>query len=102
MTLPKVVIITGPSASGKSAFAVDIAGRIGGQIVSADSAAVYRYLDIGTAKPTAAERTRVPHHLIDIIDPDERYNAMAYKTAADAAIGQIIDGGAIQIGRAHV
>ncbi len=97
MTLPKVVIITGPTASGKSALAVDIAERIGGQIISADSAAVYRHLDVGTAKPSAAERARVPHHLIDIIDPDQQYNAMAFVRAADAAVGEIISGGAIPI-----
>ncbi len=97
MALPKLVIITGPTASGKSALATDIAGRIGGHIVSADSAAVYRYLDIGTAKPTADVRAKIPHHLIDIIDPDRQYNAMAYVRAADAAIGGIIAGGAIPV-----
>src|SRR5512137_2943210 len=90
MVPEKVIIITGPTASGKSGLAADIAERIGGRIVSADSAAVYRYLDIGTAKPTAAERERVPHYLVDIIDPDRQYNAMAYARAADRAIEEIV------------
>jgi tRNA dimethylallyltransferase len=97
MTLPKIVIITGPTASGKSGLAVDIAGMIGGRIVSADSAAVYRYLDIGTAKPTATERKRVPHYLVDIIDPDRRYNAMAYARAADDAIEEIVGAAKVPI-----
>lgn len=97
MTLAKIVIITGPTASGKSGLAADIAEKIGGRIVSADSAAVYRYLDIGTAKPTAAERERVPHYLIDIIDPDRRYNAMAYARAADRAIEEIAGDTAVPI-----
>ena len=97
MTLPKIVIITGPTASGKSDLALDVAGQIGGRIVSADSAAVYRHLDIGTAKPTLSERRWVPHYLIDIVDPDQQYNAMAYARAADTAIGEIIAGGAIPI-----
>lgn len=97
MTLAQIVIITGPTASGKSALAVDIAERIGGRIVSADSAAVYRHLDIGTAKPTADERGRVPHYLIDVIDPDRRYSAMAYAREADGAIREIIGDGAVPV-----
>jgi tRNA dimethylallyltransferase len=97
MTVPKIVIITGPTASGKSTLALDVAEQIGGRIVSADSGAVYRHLDIGTAKPTLSERRRVPHHLIDIFDPDQQCNAMAYARAADTAIKEIIAGGAIPI-----
>jgi tRNA dimethylallyltransferase len=88
--LPKIVVICGPTASGKSAAAVGLALAIGGEVVSADSGAVYRYLDIGTAKPTQKERETVSHHLIDVVDPDERYDAMAYRNAADAAIDGII------------
>ena len=90
-TLPKIVVITGPTASGKSAVACTLARAVGGEIVSADSAAVYRYLDIGTAKPTPKERKLVPHHLIDIVNPDEQFNAMAYRTAADESIRGIIE-----------
>ncbi|MBN2225691.1 MAG: tRNA (adenosine(37)-N6)-dimethylallyltransferase MiaA [Deltaproteobacteria bacterium] len=97
MTLQKIVIITGPTASGKSAVAAHIAEQIGGRIVSADSAAVYRYLDIGTAKPTPDERARVGHHLVDIIDPDRQCNAMAYVQAADSAVGEIVADGFVPV-----
>ena len=62
------ILIAGPTASGKSEIALHLAERLGGEIISADSMQVYRGLDVGTAKPSAAERTRVPHHLIDICD----------------------------------
>lgn len=97
MTLTKIVIIAGPTASGKSALALEIAERAGGRIVSADSGAVYRRLDIGTAKPTAAERSRVPHYLIDVVDPGSHYNAMAYAQAADGAIREVAGTGALPI-----
>jgi tRNA dimethylallyltransferase len=97
MTLEKIVIIAGPTASGKSALAVDIAGRIGGRIVSADSAAVYRYLDIGTAKPSQEQRALVPHHLIDLVNPDQQFDAMAYVRAADSAIADIGAAGGVPI-----
>jgi tRNA dimethylallyltransferase len=97
MTLQKIIIITGPTASGKSALAVEVAERVGGRIVSADSAAVYRHLDIGTAKPTPAERERVRHYLIDVADPDQQYNAMTYVRAADEAVGEIAAAGDVPI-----
>jgi tRNA dimethylallyltransferase len=95
--LPKIVVILGPTASGKSGVALGLAERVDGEIVSADSGAVFRRLDIGTAKPTPEERERIPHHLIDMIDPDQRFDAMAYRTAAHAAIGTIIARGRIPI-----
>jgi tRNA dimethylallyltransferase len=70
-----VLVITGPTASGKSALALAVAERLNGEIISMDSRQVYRGLDIGTAKPTAGERARVPHHGLDLIDPDQRYSA---------------------------
>ena len=84
---PRVICLTGPTASGKSAIALALAESLQrpAEIVSVDSALVYRGMDIGTAKPTAAERARVPHHLIDLVDPDQAYSA-----------------GRWQIGRAHV
>ena len=97
MTLQKIIIITGPTASGKSSLAIDVAEKVGGRIVSADSGAVYRHLDIGTAKPTAADKARIPHYLIDVIDPECRYNAMAYVRAADNAIQEITGAGAVPI-----
>lgn len=86
---PAVLAIVGPTASGKSALAVEVAGRIGAEIVSIDSAAVYRGMDIGSAKPSAADRTRVPHHLIDIVDPHEPYSAGRFVRDAQAAVADI-------------
>ena len=74
--------LTGPTASGKSAVGVALAERIGAEIVSMDSMALYRRMDIGTAKPTVEERCRVPHHLIDVIDPHEEYSLAQYIEAA--------------------
>jgi len=83
------VAIVGPTASGKSALALELAAAIGGEIVSADSRQVYRHLDIGTAKPTPAERARVPHHLIDVADPDDAFDAARFRALALAAIGDV-------------
>ena len=76
------VCLFGPTASGKSALALPLAEALGAEIVSVDSAQIYRGMDVGTAKPTPAERARVPHHLIDILEPTERYSAANF--AADA------------------
>jgi len=84
-----VVAIVGPTASGKSALALRAAERTGGEIVSADSRQVYRGMDIGTAKPTAAERARVRHHCIDLVDPGEPYDAARYQRDARAALDDI-------------
>ena len=84
-----MIAIVGPTASGKSALALRVAERVGGEIVSADSRQVYRQLSIGTAKPTAAERARVPHHLIDVVDPGERYDVLQYQRDARAALAEI-------------
>jgi tRNA dimethylallyltransferase len=79
---PLVVAIMGPTASGKTAAALEIARHIPSEIISVDSALVYRGMDIGTAKPSAAERASVPHHLIDIIDPADAYSAMQFRQDA--------------------
>jgi tRNA dimethylallyltransferase len=84
-----VIAIVGPTASGKSALAMRVAERLGGEIVSADSRQVYRGMDIGTAKPTAEERARVPHHLIDVADPGERYDVLRYQRDARTALAEI-------------
>src|SRR5207253_3564911 len=84
-----VIAIVGPTASGKSALAMRVAERLGGEIVSADSRQVYRGMDIGTAKPTAEERARVPHHLIDVVDPGERYDVLRYQRDGRAALADI-------------
>lgn len=84
-----LVVVTGPTAAGKSSLAVDLARVLGGEIVSADSMQVYRLLDIGTAKPSAADRAKVPHHLVDYVDPAETYNAGRFIADAKAAIQQL-------------
>ncbi|MEK6206217.1 MAG: tRNA (adenosine(37)-N6)-dimethylallyltransferase MiaA [Chloroflexota bacterium] len=84
-----MIAIVGPTASGKSALAMRAAERLGGEIVSADSRQVYRRMDIGTAKPTIGERARVPHHLIDVADPGERYDVLRYQRDGQAALASI-------------
>src|SRR5512143_90335 len=74
----KVIVICGPTAVGKTALGIELAAAVGGEIISADSMQVYRGMDIGTAKPTAAERAAVRHHLIDILDPDESFDAARF------------------------
>ena len=70
MGKPQVVVITGPTATGKTALALTLAQRYNAEIISADSRQVYRHLDIGTAKPTLAEQALVPHHVIDVVNPE--------------------------------
>jgi tRNA dimethylallyltransferase len=86
---PKIVIILGPTASGKTELAVRLAERLGGEIVNADSMQVYRGMDIGTAKPSAELRQRIPHHLIDIVDPDVNFSASDFRREAARAIADI-------------
>ena len=86
---PPVVIVTGPTASGKTAIGIRLARRFDGEILNADSMQVYRFLDIGTAKPTLAERAEVPHHLIDIVAPDVQYNAGLYSRDARRAACEV-------------
>jgi tRNA dimethylallyltransferase len=76
----KLVVIAGPTASGKSALAVELARHFKGEIVNADSMQVYRGMDIGTAKPTSTERGNILHHLLDVVDPDEEFNAAIYRS----------------------
>jgi len=83
---PRLVVIVGPTAAGKSALALRLAERVGGEIVSADSQQVYLGMDIGTGKGSAAERARVPHHLVDVVRPDEEMTAARFVDLADAAI----------------
>ncbi|HVB22955.1 MAG TPA: tRNA (adenosine(37)-N6)-dimethylallyltransferase MiaA [Ktedonobacteraceae bacterium] len=87
---PKLVVISGPTASGKSAMGIALAQRFHGEIVSADSRQVYRGLDIGSAKVTAQEQAIVPHHLLDIVDPNEVYTVAQYQRAANATIADIL------------
>jgi len=93
----KSVIICGPTASGKSDVAMELAYLIGGEIVSCDSMQIYRLMDIGTAKATKEMREKVPHHMIDIVDPWENYNVFMYKKAAREVINDIISRGKVPV-----
>jgi tRNA dimethylallyltransferase len=86
---PKLLVILGSTAVGKSKLGIEIAKGIGGEIVNADSIQVYRYLNIGTAKPDEGLRKQLTHHLIDIIDPDEEFNAGMYRKAAQGVIRRL-------------
>jgi tRNA dimethylallyltransferase len=92
-----LVVLAGPTASGKTALAVRLAERFDGEIVSCDSVAVYREMEIGTAKPTPAERSIVPHHLIDVAWPDEQVTAGDYSRLAREALGGITERGRLPI-----
>jgi tRNA dimethylallyltransferase len=88
-TALRPIFLAGPSAAGKSAIALDLALRLGGEIISVDSMQVYRGLDIGTAKPSAEERERVPHHLIDVVDLDQSFDAAQFVRLAAEAVKDI-------------
>jgi tRNA dimethylallyltransferase len=89
-SLDKIIVICGPTGSGKTGFAIDLARRFDGEIVGADSMQIYRYMDIGTAKPTTSEQAEAVHHMIDIVDPDEDFDAATYAEMARDCIRQII------------
>ncbi len=93
----KVVVIAGPTASGKTALSIALAQALGGEIVSADSMQVYRGMDIGTAKATAAERSAAAHHMLDIADPDEAYSAARYVDEAAECCADILARGKLPI-----
>ncbi len=95
--LPPVLVLVGPTAVGKTALAIQLAERLEAEIVSADSRYLYRYMDIGTAKPGPSERARVPHHLIDVTTPDQTWSLAQYQAAAFAAISAIHDRGRLPI-----
>jgi len=84
-----IVVVTGPTAAGKTGLAIRLAERFQGEVINADSMQVYRYMDIGTAKPSLEERARVPHHLFDVVTPDVDYSAGRYAEAARDAIYEI-------------
>src|SRR5262245_36317169 len=85
----RVFYLTGPTASGKTAVGVALARRLGAEVIALDSMTLYRGMDIGTAKPTLAEREGIPHHLIDVLDPWESASVAAYRTWAAEAISGI-------------
>ncbi len=93
----ELVILSGPTAAGKTALSIELAKRIGGEIISADSMQVYRHMDIGTAKITESEMCNVPHHLIDCREPFEEWSVGTFKAEADRAIAGIYERGHIPI-----
>lgn len=94
---PRAVALMGPTASGKSAYAIELAQRLDGEIVSVDSALVYRRLDIGAAKPTQAEQAQAPHHLLDLREPWQPYSAAEFAIDAKRAIDGIVARGRLPI-----
>jgi len=91
------VLLLGPTGSGKTALSLSLGERFGGEIVSCDSVAVYRGMDLGTAKPTAEERAQLPHHLIDVADPDQPFTAGEYSRQARVALREIAGHGHLPI-----
>lgn len=93
MEKEKVIVICGPTASGKTAMSIELAKKINGEIVSCDSMQIYKEMDIGTAKPTCEEMQGIKHYMIDIISPDQRYSVADYKRDAKIAIREILKKG---------
>ena len=87
---PLLIVLAGPTASGKTSLSLHLAERFGGEIISCDSVAVYRDMEIGTAKPDKADRQRLPHHLIDVVDPTEAFTAGDYSRRARIALSEIV------------
>ena len=94
---PKILAVVGPTASGKTALAVELALRLDGEVVSCDSMQIYRGMDVGTAKPTEEERRGVPHHLLDAVDPAEPFSVCDYVEAAEAAVRDILSRGKLPV-----
>ena len=92
-----LIILTGPTASGKTALSVELAKRIGGEIISADSMQVYRHMDVGSAKVTVEEMDGVPHHLIDVLDPQDAFNVVTFQEMAKDAMEKIYANGHVPI-----
>ena len=92
-----VIVIAGPTASGKTALSIALAHRLNGEVVSADSMQVYRGMDIGTAKPTEAEREGIPHHMLDVADPEENFSVARYVDMASACVDGILARGRVPL-----
>ena len=88
--MPPLIILAGPTTSKKSDTAIALAEKLNGEIISADSMQVYKYFDIGTAKASPEDRLRIPHYLIDILEPDEEFTAFDFKTRALKHTGQFM------------
>ena len=89
----KVIVVCGPTATGKTALAAELAKRLSSEVISADSMCVYRGFDIGTAKPTEAETKSVKHHLIDVVNGNESFSVADYKRLAQPVLKELIDRG---------
>lgn len=88
--MEKVLIIVGPTASGKTKLSIEAAKKFDGEIISADSMQIYKYMNIGTAKPSLEEREGIPHHLIDIVEPNEKFSVAEFKERAEVCIKEIL------------
>ena len=97
MDKPKVIVICGPTASGKTALSIELAKKINGEIISSDSMQIYKDMTIGTAKPTIEEMQGIKHYLIDFIEPNQRYSVADFKKDAEKAIEEIIKKGKVPI-----
>ncbi len=93
MSIPSIICVVGPTASGKTGLSVALAKALGGEVLSCDSMQIYRYMNIGTAKPTKAEMDGVPHYMIDVIDPDEPFSVGRYVEMADPILQDILSRG---------
>lgn len=93
----KVIVIAGPTASGKTALSIELAKKVNGEIISADSMQIYKYMDIGSAKPSIEEMQGITHYMIDFVEPDERYSVARYKKEAIEAIKTVISKGKMPI-----
>lgn len=85
----KIIVIAGPTATGKTVTAIKLAEKFNGEIINADSRQVYKYMDIGTAKPPLSERERIPHHIFDVVEPDKEFNAQLYRTLVEKTVHEI-------------
>ena len=94
---PKIIVICGPTGIGKTAVGIELAGMFGGEIISSDSMQIYRHMDIGTAKPTPEERAQITHHMIDIVDPDEDFDAAQFLSQGRAIISKLDSRGRIPL-----
>lgn len=95
--MDRIICIAGPTASGKTALAVELAKELNGEVVSCDSMQVYRYMDIGTAKPTAKEQQGIVHHMLDVADPDENFSVSCYCAMATPIVDDILARGKVAI-----
>ncbi len=97
MTKEKLIILAGPTASGKTSLSIDLAKRLNGEIISADSMQVYKYMDVGTAKISVEEMCGIKHHLIDVLDPKEDFNIVKFQNMVKNAIKEITERGHLPI-----